>query len=225
MEIQAWMTEYTSAVRAAFGDRIVLIGLQGSRARGEAHADSDVDAVLVLDRLDYADLLAYRAAVAPLPERALLCGFVSGRAELAAWSRQDRVQFYYDTTVLEGSLDGIFPAPDRADARAAALEGACAVYHACVHGAVHDRSPEGLRALYKSALFVLRADHFAGTGQWLRTAAELRANLQGEPLALLRLAGEAESCTAAEYDRYAAVLLDWAGNLIRLHGGGAGQGA
>ena len=63
-----------------FGSRVWLIGLQGSRARGEAREDSDIDTVLVLDRLEASDLAALREALSPLPERGKLCGFVSGRA-------------------------------------------------------------------------------------------------------------------------------------------------
>ena len=41
MEIENWMKQYCGAVRAAFGDRVRYIGLQGSRGRGEAGPDSD----------------------------------------------------------------------------------------------------------------------------------------------------------------------------------------
>ena len=36
MEIQAWMDDFTAAVRQVFGARVYCVGLQGSRARGEA---------------------------------------------------------------------------------------------------------------------------------------------------------------------------------------------
>ena len=49
MEIENWMKQYCGAVRAAFGDRVRYIGLQGSRGRGEAGPDSDIDVVCILD--------------------------------------------------------------------------------------------------------------------------------------------------------------------------------
>ena len=93
LEIQTWMRGYVAAVRAAFGDRVRYIGLQGSRARGEAGPDSDIDVVCILDACSLRDLETYRAAVDGLPEREKLCGFVSGAAELAAWDRADLFQF------------------------------------------------------------------------------------------------------------------------------------
>ena len=90
MEIENWMKQYCGAVRAAFGDRVRYIGLQGSRGRGEAGPDSDIDVVCILDSCSLQDLETYRAAVKDLPDRDKLCGFVSGTAELAAWDRGRR---------------------------------------------------------------------------------------------------------------------------------------
>ena len=50
-DLQHWLDEYVSAVDAAFGARIEFIGLQGSYARGEQHEGSDIDVVLLLDKL------------------------------------------------------------------------------------------------------------------------------------------------------------------------------
>lgn len=50
-DLQRWLDEYVSAVDAAFGARIEFIGLQGSYARGEQHEGSDIDVVLLLDKL------------------------------------------------------------------------------------------------------------------------------------------------------------------------------
>ena len=51
-----WLGQFVRAVTAAFPGRVVCIGLQGSRGRGEAGPDSDIDMVVVLDRLDPEDL-------------------------------------------------------------------------------------------------------------------------------------------------------------------------
>ena len=78
IDLETWLNTYREAVLAAFGARVRFIGLQGSRARGEARAESDIDMVLILDRLEMEDLQRYRALGARLPDAALLCGFVTG---------------------------------------------------------------------------------------------------------------------------------------------------
>ena len=109
MEIENWMKQYCGAVRAAFGDRVRYIGLQGSRGRGEAGPDSDIDVVCILDSCSLQDLETYRAAVKDLPDRDKLCGFVSGTAELAAWDRGELFQFRRDTTDWCGRLADLLP--------------------------------------------------------------------------------------------------------------------
>ena len=109
MDMQVWMKEFQEAVRAAFGERVVCIGLQGSRGRGEASETSDIDAAVIFDRLCPDDLRRYDRAVSALPHRALLCGFVAGRTELERWDDADLFQFWFDTTPVYGSLDFLRP--------------------------------------------------------------------------------------------------------------------
>lgn len=52
--------------------------------------------------------------MAELPRRELLCGFVSGWAELERWDAADLFQFYHDTTPYLGTLDALLPRIDRA---------------------------------------------------------------------------------------------------------------
>ena len=80
VEIGPWLAAYRHAVLAEFGARVRFIGIQGSHARGEAGEGSDIDAVLILDRLTPHDLRRYRALAAGLPHARLLCGFVAGAA-------------------------------------------------------------------------------------------------------------------------------------------------
>ena len=52
LDEKAWMAQFCQAVKDEFGGRIVCIGLQGSRGRGEEREDSDIDMVVVLDRVE-----------------------------------------------------------------------------------------------------------------------------------------------------------------------------
>lgn len=48
----AWMDAFARRMRDIFATRVLFVGWQGSRARGEAEPDSDLDVVVVLDRLE-----------------------------------------------------------------------------------------------------------------------------------------------------------------------------
>lgn len=94
MDIGNWLGRWRRAVVDEFGaGRVRLMGIQGSRARGEAGSGSDIDVVLLLDELSYGDAMRYRACVESLPERDKLCGFVAGEQELKSWPRSDSTSF------------------------------------------------------------------------------------------------------------------------------------
>ncbi|HJB30818.1 MAG TPA: nucleotidyltransferase domain-containing protein [Candidatus Oscillibacter excrementavium] len=215
LDIKIWMAAYIEAVRAAFGDRVRYIGLQGSRGRGEAGPDSDIDVVCILDTCALRDLETYRAAVADLPDRDKLCGFVSGAAELAAWDPADLFQFRYDTADWYGHLSDLLPPEQEGDARRALHAGACGLYHLCCHNFLHGRSVETLAEAFKAAVFLLQAKVYVEQGVYCRRRADLARHLTGADLEILQTAqslkaGECREDLTALTDR----LLTWCRGVI-----------
>lgn len=202
---QTWYDGYVQAVHAAFGARIVCIGVQGSQARGEAGPDSDIDMVLILDRMDAADLERYREAVAGLSGREKLCGFVSGRETLRCWDRAELVSFYYDTRPIEGDLDFLLPEIGPAAARRSVHAGACAIYHACAHNLVHAQDAQVVDELRKAAFFVMRTQYFCRHGVFITGRAALMERLDERSRAVLE---------ADDWQASSARLLAWAEKLI-----------
>ena len=151
-----------------------------------------------------------------LADRALLCGFVSGRRELAAWDRGELFQFVMDTVPLRGSLAEIVGEVGLPEARRAVHTGACAIYHGCCHSLLHGLDAEGLAALYKSARFVLQAKCFLETGIYHRKTASLRRSLRGRDREVLEGWEAAKGGTLSPEDRAALgeKLFSWAGALL-----------
>lgn len=217
INIHEWMKQYQETVQKAFGSRVLLIGLQGSYGRGEAGESSDIDVVLILDRVSLADLSAYKKAIETLPHRAQICGFVSGKEELSGWCKADLFQLYFDTVSVYGDITSIIPVPTKADACSAVLTGACGLYHACSHNFLHGGSIDALKALYKSAWFVLQAKHYCETGDFVKSHEALMRVMAGTDLAVMESARQikAEEGTAA-LEGYTERLLQWTQALIGL---------
>lgn len=167
IDISSWMNNFLQVLTERFGQRVWFVGLQGSYGRGEATEGSDIDAVVILDRLEPRDIQVYRAILDQLPHRELICGFFSGKEELLNWEPSDLFQFYYDTTPYWGSLDGLLPLLDAGAVNRAIKIGACNLYHSCVHNMLHERSEEILRDLYKAAAFTAQAVYFRETGTYI----------------------------------------------------------
>ena len=215
--MREWMEELVRRLQAAFGARLRFVGLQGSRARGEAAPESDIDAVVILDDVALEDLRAYRGLLKTMPEREKVCGFFGGAAELARWDRADLFSFIHDTIPFHGDLSALTPPLGREDARRAALKGACDIYHGCAHGLLFDRDPAALRALYKMAAFALRAVYFCRTGEYVFRTDDLRERLTIAEARLLdgREAARTLTDDGAAYEELCERLRIWSAGAIR----------
>jgi predicted nucleotidyltransferase len=220
MDIAIWVEAYLEKLKALFGTRLEFAGLQGSYGRGEATDESDIDAVVILDRAAAEDLLAYGAMLDTLPHRDKACGFISGRREIESWERSDLFQFYRDTTPLLGSLDFLRPLIGPEDVRRAVRIGACNFYHACGHNLVHEKSADMLKGLYKAAGFTVQAIAFAQTGEYVRRRDKLLPALRAPEREILEtaIALKAQPDRAGdELEALSARLLNWASGVIAAY--------
>ena len=113
IDINIWTDKFLEALDEAFPNRVYFAGLQGSYSRGEATDKSDIDMVVILDELSADDIKIYNEMLDSLPNRELICGFLSGKDELLNWEASDLFQFYYDTTPIRGSLDELLTLLDK----------------------------------------------------------------------------------------------------------------
>ncbi len=220
--ITDWLGKWQEAVEAQFSGRVWFLGIQGSFGRGEATERSDIDAVLILDRAEAADLEACSRLLDGLPERERVCGFISGREELLAWEPSDLFQFYQDTVPLKGTLEPLADRIRREDVWRAVHTGACNVYHMCAHNMVHEKDSGILKALYKSAVFTLQAVSFLRTGSYERKREELASRLEEEDRSILERGArirDREELSREEFDVASGLLLQWASGWIRRFAG------
>lgn len=173
IEIKSWTEHFIRVLEETFGERLWFAGLQGSRGRGEETEGSDIDLVVILDRLTPVDVRTYERMLDRLPDRELVCGFLSGKEELLRWEPSDLFQFYYDTRPIVGSLDELLERIDDGAVRRAVRIGACNIYHGCIHNMLYDRQEEIQKGLYKAASFVVQAICFLQTGKYTRKQKDL----------------------------------------------------
>ena len=213
IDIKTWVPQFVNKVEQSFGNRIWFIGLQGSYGRNEATDASDIDVVVILDELRIDDLKTYRDMLDTLPNRDLICGFISGKAELLNWEASDLFQFYYDTEPIKGNLDALLEKIDKRSVRRAIKIGACNIYHACVHNFVHEKNYDILRSLYKSAVFVIQAVWFYETGNYIKSKTELQSALY-PPSAVLDTAQKLKCGEKVQFDAMSELLINWTKTVI-----------
>lgn len=220
-EIRSWMKSYAEKAEETFAGRIRFIGLQGSYGREEASENSDIDVVLILDRLDAEDLKKYSDMLDTLPQRELVCGFVSGWGEIENWEASDLFQFCHDTIPVIGSLDRLMEKIHREDVQRAVKIGACNIYHMCVHNMVHEKDAAILRELYKSARFTVQAVLYLQRGRYEKQRSRMipllhpqeRKIMENE--AKIRQILDEGSCPDEEFAGLSDELLAWASEWIQ----------
>lgn len=218
MDAFAWAENAAEKLEREFEERLMFVGLQGSRARGEAHEGSDIDLVVLLDHVSADDLARYRTIVESLPHAHLACGFVGSAHVLAAWPRHELFQFYHDTHAVRGTLPEVAPFT-KADALEAARIGASGIYHAACHAYVFDgeAADDILATLFKGAFFTLQALQFARTGAYPATKAELASQLESDEAHILAIGRDWEAHRPAD-DAARRTLVDlllrWSGGII-----------
>ena len=214
LEIVSWMDAFLHVLDARFGERVWFVGLQGSYGRGEATEKSDIDIVLILDKLSVEDINTYNSMLDTLSHRELICGFISGREELFNWEPSDLFQFYHDTTAIKGSLDALLPFIDGDAIDRAIKLGACNIYHGCAHNMLYEKSDEILKGLYKSATFVIQANVFSETGRYFRHQKDLLNAASADEKEIIKTFLRLKSGETADFNKASESLFSWAKSLV-----------
>jgi len=215
-----WMRNYIIKINEGFGSRLYFVGLQGSYGRGEANETSDIDIVVILDDVSTDDLLSYQNMIEDMPMREKICGFISGKKELYAWDRADLFQFFYDTKPIQGSIADIERLIKKDDVRRAIHTGACNIYHGCAHNLVHERSLDILKALYKSAFFVMQAAHYFKTEKYVEKQDDLIQIVDETEQYIISICMKMKKKVESSKDDfklYSETLLGWSSDLIETY--------
>lgn len=200
------MESATGALKAEFGDRLLVVGLQGSMRRGEASPTSDIDILIVLDTLSAADLRRCRRVLGTLPEGHRAHGFSCARAELAAWPRSEIFAFAQDVRTYYGDLEPLLPKVERRDVEEGARLAVAGVYHAAAHTLLSEEDPGGQReGLQKLLFFTMLQTTYLRCGTFAATRAELLGLADQD---------EARMLTTTE-DTFFSDVLDWAARQLR----------
>jgi hypothetical protein len=197
-----------------FENRVWFVGLQGSYGRGEATETSDIDVVVILDELSAKDIQIYNDMLDTLPNRKLICGFLSGKNEIMNWEPSDLFQFCNDTTPIKGTLEEVFALIDESAINRAIKIGACNIFHGCVHNMLHEKSEDILRGLYKSASFVVQAIVFKQTGNYIKYQEELLKVVSSDEHEIVENFMNLKNGGTVDFDLMSEILFAWSKKWI-----------
>ena len=217
-DLEIWLQKFTKKLFDVFNRRIKFVGLQGSYKRGEADKNSDIDIVIILDKLSFEDLTEYKKIVNSMPFAEKVCGFISGEKEIYNWPKFDLFQLLNDTVSLHGDLLDFIPIIKRNDILDSIKINTANLYHQMCHGYLFDdNKSEVLYQGYKSAFFILQAIFYATHSEYLGSKKELVELLDGEDREVLLVNINWDSLNISENtDFYYEKIIKWAAKHINL---------
>ncbi len=215
--IEDYLSGFSAALRGAFAERLLYIGLQGSYSRGEADEKSDIDVMVVLDTLSVSDLDRYRSIVEQTGEAARSCGFLCGREELSKWNPCEICHLLHTTEDWYGSLSALVPSYTDEDVRIFVKIRLGNLYHALCHGYVHAQREAFCAALpdaYKNVFFILQNVYYRKTGVFFRTKEELLMELSASDRKVMEQAQAMRRGEPWDFPSSFSLLLQWCRNIL-----------
>ena len=208
-DLNDYLQALLAECRSAFGDRLLYMGLQGSYLRGEAHENSDIDIMAVLDRFSVQDMETYRDVLKKIGYYERSCGFICGRDELTRWNPLEVCQLRHTTKDLLGTLEDYLPPATREDEINYVKLSLGNLYHEICHRYIHaDRAKNAakLRGTYTSLFFLIQNMHYLESGRFVATKRALKESVTSEDREALALA---ELPDGFDFDHAFAVLFAW----------------
>lgn len=208
-DVDAYLEKLTGACEAAFGDRLLYLGLQGSFMRREATENSDIDVMIILEDLSVSDMDTYREILKRLGSYERSCGFICGRNEMMRWNPLEVCQLRHTTKDLLGRLADFLPPATREDEIRYVQLSLGDLYHELCHRYIHrDRNKNiaAFRGTCKRAFFLIQNLHFLESGTFVLTRWELKEQISEEDRAVLELA---EAPDDYDFDEAFTLVFRW----------------
>ena len=208
-DLDSYLNALILSCRAAFGERLLYVGLLGSYLRGEAHENSDIDVMVILDRFSVQDMDRYREILKRLGFYERSCGFNCGRDELLRWSPLEVCQLRHTTKDLLGVLTDYLPSATQEDEVNYVKLSLGNLYHELCHRYIHadrDKNVVKFRGACKGVFFLMQNLHYLESGRFILTKKDLKEAVSVEDRRVLELA---ELPNGFDFDQAFSALFAW----------------
>ena len=208
-DLDSYINDLVSDCRSSFCDRLLYVGLQGSYLRGEAHENSDIDVMVILDRFCVQDMDQYREILKKVGFYERSCGFICGRDELLRWNPLEVCQLRHTTKDILGRLADYLPSATREDEVNYVKLSLGNLYHTLCHRYIHadrERNIAAFRGACKGVFFLMQNLYYLESGYFILTKKDLMEAVSAEDRQVL---GMADLSDGFDFDYAFSLLFTW----------------
>ncbi|MDE6592317.1 MAG: nucleotidyltransferase domain-containing protein [Oscillospiraceae bacterium] len=217
LRIDEYIDKLINALKNAFGERLVYVGLQGSYLRGEATESSDIDIMAVIDGITVNDLNVYKNALVSVGDYDRSCGFICGKDDLENWNPLEAFHLLNTTKDYYGELKKLVPAYTSEDERNYVKISLNNLYHEICHRYIHADREKNISRLpisCKSVFFIMQHLYYLSSGVFVQTKRELLEVLSGEDKAVLELSISLRDNPDYDFNGAFELLFNWCRNAL-----------
>ena len=215
--IENYIQSLIQKLKITFGERVLYVGLQGSYLRGEATAESDIDIMVVIDKLIVSDLNIYRDILVSVGDFDKSCGFICGKDDLKNWNPIEICHLLHTTKDCFGVLKDIVPEYSAEDEKNFIKLSLNNLFHELCHRYIHSDKEDNISKFpmtCKSVFFILQNMHYLKSGYFAATKSELLSRLQGRDKEILEMSMFLQNNKDYNFDEAFGLLFDWCQNVI-----------
>ena len=208
-DLNKYLDDLILNCRSAFGERLLYMGLQGSRLRGEAHESSDIDIMVILDGFSVRDMDTYRELLKEIGFYEKSCGFICGKEEMMRWNPLEVCQLRHTTKDLLGVLTDYLPPATREDEINYVKLSLGNLYHELCHRYIHadrEKNNARFRGTCKSVFYLIQNLHFLESGHFILNRKDLKEAVTEEDRIVLEMA---ELPDGYDFDQAFTSLFAW----------------
>ena len=208
-DLDKYLADMIMNCRSAFGERLLYVGLQGSWLRGEAHENSDIDVMVILDRFSVRDMDTYRGILKEIGSYEKSCGFICGKDETKRWNPLEVCQLRHTTKDLVGVLSDYLPPATREDEINYVNLSLGNLYHELCHRYIHEdreKNAAKLRSTCKGVFFLIQNMHCLESSHFILTKTGLKEAVSSEDRRVLELE---ELPDVYDFDQAFSSLFAW----------------
>ena len=208
-DLDKYLADMIMNCRSAFGERLLYVGLQGSWLRGEAHENSDIDVMVILDRFSVRDMDTYRGILKEIGFYEKSCGFICGKDEMKRWNPLEVCQLRHTTKDLVGVLSDYLPPATRKDEINYVDLSLGNLYHELCHRYIHEdreKNAAELRSICKGVFFLIQNMHFLESSHFILIKTGLKEAVSSEDRRVLELE---ELPDVYDFDQAFSSLFAW----------------
>ena len=208
-DLNKYLADLILSCQSAFGERLLYMGLQGSYLRGEAHENSDIDVMVILDRFSVRDMDTYRGILKEIGSYEKSCGFICGKDEMKRWNPLEVCQLRHTTKDLVGVLSDYLPPATREDEINYVNLSLGNLYHELCHRYIHEdreKNAAKLRSTCKGVFFLIQNMHFLESSHFILTKTGLKEAVSSEDRRVLELE---ELPDVYDFDQAFSSLFAW----------------